>query len=43
MQNDNGHLHVTFKAPDVYGVFKFEIDYKRTGYSFVSSETQVFS
>jgi len=40
LQNSNGHLHVTFKAPDVYGVFHFKIDYKRTGYTFIDSQTQ---
>ena len=41
LQNNNGHLHTAFKAPDVYGVFQFKIDYKRTGYTFISSNTQV--
>jgi oligosaccharyltransferase complex subunit beta len=40
-QNDNGLLHVTFKAPDVYGVFQFQIDYKRVGYTYIESSTQV--
>ena len=27
-----GTYSVTFRAPDRHGVFKFVIDYKRTGY-----------
>ena len=40
-QNKNGLLYAKFKAPDVYGVFQFKIDYKRTGYTFIDSHTQV--
>jgi len=30
-----------FKLPDVYGVFKFSVDFNRIGYTFMSSVTQV--
>ncbi len=36
-----GRYNVVFKIPDVYGVFKFLIDYKRIGYTSVFSSTQV--
>lgn len=32
---------VTFKVPDVYGVFQFKVDYNRVGYTRLSSATQV--
>eukprot|EP00042_Codosiga_hollandica_P014876 m.34807 g.34807 ORF g.34807 m.34807 type:complete len:419 (-) comp43715_c0_seq1:44-1300(-) len=41
LENDNGKLKAVFKAPDVYGVFKFKIDHKRVGFTFIESETQV--
>lgn len=37
----DGKYKVVFKIPDVYGVFKFLVDYKRIGYSSVFSSTQV--
>lgn len=30
-----------FKVPDVYGVFKFVVDYNRIGYTHLHSVTQV--
>ncbi|CAJ0960032.1 unnamed protein product, partial [Mesorhabditis belari] len=33
LKNSNGALTTTFKLPDVYGVFKFVVDYRRTGYT----------
>jgi oligosaccharyltransferase complex subunit beta len=33
--------YVQFKAPEKFGVFKFIIDYYRTGYSYIISETKV--
>lgn len=32
---------VTFKVPDVYGVFQFRIDHNRVGYTRIKSATQV--
>ncbi|XKL62189.1 hypothetical protein PGB90_002022 [Kerria lacca] len=36
-----GKYKVIFKIPDVYGVFKFLVDYKRVGYTSVFNSTQV--
>ncbi|KAI0062056.1 dolichyl-diphosphooligosaccharide-protein glycosyltransferase [Artomyces pyxidatus] len=36
-----GKYSVTFRAPDRHGVFKFVIDYKRKGWTFLSSSTTV--
>ncbi|KAI0314787.1 dolichyl-diphosphooligosaccharide-protein glycosyltransferase [Amylostereum chailletii] len=36
-----GKYSVTFRAPDRHGVFKFVIDYKRRGYTFLESSTVV--
>ncbi|KAI0028193.1 Dolichyl-diphosphooligosaccharide-protein glycosyltransferase subunit [Vararia minispora EC-137] len=36
-----GTYSVTFRAPDRHGVFKFVIDHKRTGYTFLESSTTV--
>jgi oligosaccharyltransferase complex subunit beta len=37
----NGTFITEFKLPDVYGVFKFTIDYRRDGYSHVQISEQV--
>lgn len=36
-----GLFSVEFKVPDVYGVFKFMVDYNRVGYTHLSSVDQV--
>ncbi|CAA7260913.1 unnamed protein product [Cyclocybe aegerita] len=36
-----GKYSVTFRAPDRHGVFKFVVDYKRTGWSYLHSSTTV--
>lgn len=36
----DGRYNITFKAPDVYGVFKFVLDYKRKGYTHIKVEEQ---
>jgi oligosaccharyltransferase complex subunit beta len=41
MINKNGQLTAKFKIPDVYGVFKFKVDYSRLGLTGVSTVTQV--
>uniref|UniRef100_A0AAV1VDI2 Dolichyl-diphosphooligosaccharide--protein glycosyltransferase 48 kDa subunit n=1 Tax=Peronospora matthiolae TaxID=2874970 RepID=A0AAV1VDI2_9STRA len=42
MVHDNkGHFHVTFQAPDVYGIFLFRVLYRRLGLSTVYTTTQV--
>lgn len=41
MINNNGVLTAKFKIPDVYGVFKFKIDYSRLGLSRVEESVQV--
>ncbi|VDP31294.1 unnamed protein product [Soboliphyme baturini] len=37
----NGKYSVQFKIPDVYGVFKFLVDYQRIGWTHLYSVTQV--
>jgi len=37
----NGNLEARFKLPDVYGIFKFNVDYKRIGYTYLYSSTQM--
>lgn len=37
----DGKFHITFKLPDVYGVYKFQVDYNRVGYTHLYSTTQV--
>jgi oligosaccharyltransferase complex subunit beta len=37
----NGTFTAQIKVPDVYGVFKFQMDYKRPGLSWVKRETVV--
>ena len=41
MINKNGILTAKFKVPDVYGVFKFTVDYARLGLTRISTSTQV--
>ena len=36
-----GRFHVAFKAPDAYGVFKFSVEYRRLGYSWLSLQRTV--
>uniref|UniRef100_A0A1I7WYB2 Dolichyl-diphosphooligosaccharide--protein glycosyltransferase 48 kDa subunit n=1 Tax=Heterorhabditis bacteriophora TaxID=37862 RepID=A0A1I7WYB2_HETBA len=36
-----GRLSTRFKLPDVYGVFKFLIDYRRVGYTHLHDVQQV--
>lgn len=37
----NGNFEAKFQIPDVYGIFKFVVDYKRVGYTYLFSSTQV--
>ncbi|KJE89475.1 dolichyl-diphosphooligosaccharide-protein glycotransferase [Capsaspora owczarzaki ATCC 30864] len=37
----DGVQHASFQAPDVYGVFQFRVDYKRTGYTYVQVHNQI--
>jgi len=37
----NGKYEARFTIPDVYGVFKFKVEYNRAGYTYLSSVTQV--
>ena len=37
----NGRLETRFILPDVYGIFKFVVDYNRVGYTHLLSTTQV--
>ena len=39
----DGKFHITFKLPDVYGVYKFQVDYNRVGFTHLFSTTQVNS
>lgn len=42
MQHDgNGRYSLRFKVPDVYGVFKYVIDYSHRGYSYISLQEVV--
>lgn len=34
-EGEDGTWFADFKAPDVYGVFKFEVHYRRAGYSYI--------
>lgn len=36
-----GTFSVKFEVPDVYGIFKFVVDYKRLGYSYIELSKQV--
>ena len=36
-----GVFEAQFRIPDVYGVYKFKIDYNRMGYTSLANETQV--
>ncbi|XP_065187024.1 dolichyl-diphosphooligosaccharide--protein glycosyltransferase 48 kDa subunit-like [Sycon ciliatum] len=37
----NGDFSVRFTLPDVYGVFRFQVDYRSLGYTFLYSASQV--
>jgi len=42
LKNDGkGHYTASFKLPDVYGVFKFRLNYHKKGYSNIELEQQV--
>jgi len=41
VRGEPGKYSVTFRAPDRHGVFKFVIDYKRRGWSYLQSSTTV--
>nr|CDQ04585.1 BMA-OSTB-1, isoform d [Brugia malayi] len=41
LKNYNGKLKAQFKLPDVYGVFKFMVDYRRIGYTHLLNVQQV--
>jgi len=41
LKNNNGKLTAKFKLPDVYGVFKFLVDYRRVGYTHLYDVQQV--
>jgi oligosaccharyltransferase complex subunit beta len=36
-----GRFSLRFKVPDVYGVFKYVIDYKHAGYSYINLQQVV--
>ena len=38
-----GTFKVNFRVPDVYGIYKFVIDYHRPGFSVIESTTVVWS
>lgn len=40
-QQSSGLYEVTFKIPDVYGVYQFKVEYNRIGYTRLFSTTQV--
>jgi len=39
--NDKGHYTITYKIPDVYGVYTFKVEYIRKGYGFLTDITRV--
>lgn len=41
MKQEGGKFVARFKVPDVYGVYKFVVDYNRIGYTHLYSSTQV--
>lgn len=41
LKNKNGKLTAVFKVPDVYGVYKFLVDYRRVGYTHLYDVQQV--
>jgi len=41
LKNNEGKLTTQFKIPDVYGVYKFLVDYHRLGYTHLYSVQQV--
>lgn len=41
LTNKNGNCEVQFQIPDVYGIFKFVVNYNRIGYTKLFSSTQV--
>lgn len=41
LKNNNGRLSADFKVPDVYGVYKFLVDYHRIGYTHLYDVRQV--
>ncbi|CAD5212315.1 unnamed protein product [Bursaphelenchus okinawaensis] len=41
LNNKNGKFSTEFKIPDVYGVFKFAVDYRRVGYTHLFDVQQV--
>lgn len=41
LKNNNGNFAAQFQIPDVYGIFKFVVDYNRVGYTHLFSSTQV--
>lgn len=38
---ENDHYIAKFKLPDIYGIFKFVVDYNRLGYTHLYSSTQI--
>jgi len=41
LKNKGGQLETQFRIPDIYGIFKFVVDYNRIGYTNLFSATQV--
>ncbi len=41
LSNSKPTYTLSFKAPDKHGVFKFVIDYKRLGYSYIDVQTKI--
>ncbi|VDM78681.1 unnamed protein product [Strongylus vulgaris] len=41
LNNQNGRFSTRFKLPDVYGVYKFLVDYNRIGYTHLNDVKQV--
>jgi oligosaccharyltransferase complex subunit beta len=41
LKSTAGNYNVQFQCPDVYGIFKFVVDYNRVGYTHLFSSTQV--
>ena len=41
LSNNKPTYYLSFKAPDMWGVFKFIIDYKRLGYSYIDVSSKM--
>lgn len=43
LECNNGNFSSAFKIPDAYGIYKFHVNYRRTGYTRLSFDTEVMN